>query len=207
MLLAASSLLLATARPPAGGGHVDPPLRLVLQIDGQQHRLLDGQEATLTIAGAEHKVRVAVAPTRLFDAAGVQFEFPRDTPLQFADTGAMQTWTLDGSDVVLTLHRQHGTRGPLAAAILSMQAEALGGATAAPAATTMDLGGTSHAAFATTLRLSSARLRLRAVDLEAGDASLTLVLQDSTGDDGNDSAECQRLLALLAKTFVVTAAK
>jgi len=207
LLLVAASLFAVTAAAPTATEHQDPPLRLTLRIDGQDHSLLDGQEVLLTIEGKQQKVKVMVAPTRRFDGAGVQFDFPRDMPLEFEHDDPMRTWTLDGTDVTVMLFALGLGRAEMAKTILDSQSAALGVEVAAPTATTLDLGGVAHAAFEVRVEIAGTTMHMLAADVRVGDGAVTLVVQDSLTDDGARSADCARMLDLLAKTWQVTAAK
>lgn len=207
LLLAVCCLLVTTPQDPELPRPDPPPLRLTLQIDGQEHALLDGQQVTLTIGGEERQVKVSVAPTRRFDAAGVQFEFPRDIPVGFETGEALDTWTLDGGDVTLMLFVQKVGRAALAGQILQNLAAAIASDAPPPSATTIVLGGRSHSALQTDLRTAGVQMHHLAADLDVAGTAVTIVVQDSVDGDGAPSADAREMLDLLARTWTVRGTK
>jgi hypothetical protein len=205
VLLAVMSLLVVHASPRLTTDDVDPPLRLVLRIDDQEHQLVDGQEAVLTLDGKQRKVKATVSATRCFDAAGVLFEFPRDMALSFDHDADLPTWRLAGGKVTLMLFTRKERDTGMAATILAGQAVRLGIDVDAPGSTTLNLGGVTHQAHELRLPLHGTNLHVVAADI-AG-TGVTVYVQDSMGDGQSTTADCQHLLDLLATTWKTTAPK
>jgi len=193
--------------PPAAKlADAEPPLCLSLHVDGTDHDLEDGREARLAIAGKDVRVRVVVKPTRRFDAAGVQFDFPRDMAFASSAEAGLETWTLDGDDCVIHVYRQAGAAdaGRFAERMLAQINAALN--ESAPKATPhrLDLGGTLHAGTRQHLTLAggSVQIELTAVGLDVEDGAVVVLVQETLGEGGSASAEGKRLRQLLARTFV-----
>ncbi|MEO6596643.1 MAG: hypothetical protein ABIP94_17990, partial [Planctomycetota bacterium] len=89
----------------------EPPLRVNLRIGEQTCALVDGQEATIEIAGQPTKVMVSVDASRRFDAdaAGVQFDYPRHMRFELdEDEDGSRDWTLDGLDCEIYVYQLRG---------------------------------------------------------------------------------------------------
>lgn len=192
--LAASCLFAVLALPRL---HRDPPPYLLeLELDGQRHALIDGTRVTLPIAGKQVAVKVSVAPVRRFDAAGVQFDFPRDMPFEYEHSEDEQIWTLDGTDVTLMVFAYRIVQPGLAARTLRAMVR-----DAESRDTELVLGGRGFAARTVDHLVAETMFRHVAVDLVHEDRSLMLMLQATLDDDGKPTAEYHAVLELLAKTF------
>jgi hypothetical protein len=198
--LAASCLVAVLAVPMVRED--PPPYLLELEVDGQRHALVDGKQVTLPIAGKELAVKVSVAPTRRFDAAGVQFEYPRDMPFEYEESEHRRTWTLDGNDVTLMLFAHRVLLPGLAATTLQSMVPG-----SQPGDIELVLGGRAVAASTVDRHAGGTTFRHVAVDLVLGERSLLLMLQASLADDGEPTAEFRTVLELLAKTFRLAEAK
>jgi len=180
----------------------EPPFRLVLQIDGQEHQLVAGREATIEIGGQQRKVVATVAATRQLDAAGVQFEFPRDMGFESKVDGNMHCWTLLSTKVIVQVF----TVKDLGIGIARSTLENLIGSNELAEATLV-LGGKSHPALAGEVRSKGNERRLLGADIEVGKGRVTILLQDMVDDDSKPNQDYARMLELLTKTFVVRESK
>ena len=82
MLIAAASLLAGFGAKGLADPS-EPPLQVVLTIDGVQQKLTTGEKASVNIAGKPRDVLVEVAPTRRLDAEGVAFDYPSSMGFEF----------------------------------------------------------------------------------------------------------------------------
>ncbi|MFY9344350.1 MAG: hypothetical protein WAT39_17795 [Planctomycetota bacterium] len=185
----------------------EPPLQLTVEVDGAPHTATDGQDLTFTIAGKPVKVKVTVAPTRRFRAAGVEFDFPRDMGFAHDADANLETWTLDGDDVTVMLYRfPTGEAAEMTQSTLVGMIESLDAKAKEPEPCTLALGGKEHAGLRSRVTIGeAATLDTIAVGIARGEGCLLLMVQDSLDDDGKRSAQCAAVLELLAKTFVLGA--
>ena len=184
----------------------EPPYRIVLQIDGNEHQLVAGQENTIEIGGQQRKVTATVAATKRFEAAGVQFEFPRDMAFATDDTDALKAWTLDGDDVVVHIHQVvAGDPAAIASTMVATMVEKLKAEAPGPEATEIILGGKPHSAVAVEARVHDGLLTLGilAFGVEAGGKPVVVLIQDSRDEPGKPGAERAKTLELLAKSFAL----
>ncbi len=180
----------------------EPPLRISIEIEGQELQLLDGERGALEIDGRRVAVRARVSPTRRFVGGGVSFEFPRAMSFEHEGDGAIDLWNLDGGDCVV--HVQANSGGDpqellgiyLAAARDAMHPEAED-----PAAIEIDLGGTLHPGLRLEVELAGHRQHFSGVALQVGQRPVLLILQDSAPRLRRPSPEARKLLELLASTF------
>src|SRR5262245_27559281 len=194
-----------TQEPPAPAAATgEPPLRLNVIVDGVEQAATDGQELTLAIGGKETRVKIVVGATRTFRAASVEFEFLRAMGWSHDASSELETWTLDGDDVTLILHRfRLGKAAEMAEDTLLGMLKSLDANAAAPETCTTKLGGKDHAGLRGRVKISASNIETTAIGIERARGCLLLMIQDSLGDDGKRSAECTAMLELLEKTFVL----
>jgi|GEM_PF-3162222 len=70
----------------------EPPLELVLELDGERHELVLGRPFDLQIGETLHQGRVSGRGSRAFDASGVRLRYPSDFVYEYDDE-------LEGLDV------------------------------------------------------------------------------------------------------------
>lgn len=184
---------------------VEPPLRLALRIDGKVHALVDGQQATIPIGGRPTTVVVAVEPMRRFDAAGIAFDYPRSMAFEFEQDAGLTSWTLDGNDTVVLVHRHDdGEAQVLARSMLSSVVGRFDDeAEVAPCE--LRLGGKLVAGFEATAVIGDTTIRWLTAGLTVAGHAVVLTVQDSL-DDGKQSAETKAVLELLDRTLVIAPA-
>jgi hypothetical protein len=171
-------------------------------------RRFDGQEIVITVAGKEVRAKASVHANRRFEGAGVRFDFPRDMAVGTEPGAAMSQWTLDGDDCVILVNAfDDGDAADLAADVLANTLRALDAKAAPATACTVSLGGKDHAALRGRARMAGTVIEVTSVWLVAGGKAVTLMLQDSLGDDGKATPEATRVLELLKTTFAVAAGK
>jgi hypothetical protein len=202
-LLVAAVLSVVHTLPAPFAEADQPPLQLDIAVDGVRHAAIDGEELTLTVAGKPTKVKVSVAATRRFRAAGVEFDFPRAMGFSHDASEGLEMWTLDGDDVTVMLHRfSIGEAGAMAKSTLVGMSESLGGKAKEPEPCMIVLGGKDHAGLRSRVTIgNTATLETIAIGIPRSEGCLLLLIQDSLGDDGKSSAQCTAMVELLAKTF------
>jgi hypothetical protein len=188
-------------------GFAEPPLRLTLHIDGAEHELIDGKEATFAVGGKELKVKAVVHPCRRFDAQGLAFDFPRDMAFEHEPEDEFESWTLDGNSCVLLIHAHQAG-----------EAEAMAAVTTQTTLTTIDkkakinkvevtLGGRKYQGVRGRATTLGTTLEYTGVGIMVGERPFVLMLQESLGDDGKGTAEGRTVLDLLARTLTIGKAK
>jgi hypothetical protein len=148
----------------------------------------------------------------MFAAGGVAFDSPRDMAFEFGDDGVLQIWTLEGSDLTVMVRRiKLGTADEFVAGTLTQMAanfaEALNDEPQTPEPCVVAVGGVDRPAQRVRFGIAEHPITTTAfgIDLGKGKGCVMVMLQDSCGADGAPSAEHEAFLALLAKSFAVTA--
>lgn len=182
-----------------------PPFRLTVTIDGVEHQLVDGVAKRIELGGKQVALKADVAPLRHFAAAGVEFDFPRDMAFEFESSTVLRSWTLEGSDVTVMMHAlAAGTAEDMIRGVLAGLAEIGGGAAAQPEQCTVRYEGADHPAKRAVVELGGTTIEDIVFGLDRDDAdSVVVVLQHNLGEDGERTAECQRLLELFERTLVI----
>lgn len=199
VLLSSLSTALVLRQDPA----TEPPLLVRVHLDGKEHILSDGGELVLDLGGKETKLKVAVEPLKQFQAAGVEFAFPRDMAFEY-DAEEPESWTLDGNNVVLHLHR-HKTGNPraMARSTLTSMLSMLDEDAKRPVRREVSLGGKKYDGLVGRVQVGPAVLQVTAVGLEIGEQTLVVMVQDNLDVD-QETAECKRIFELLDRTLKIT---
>jgi hypothetical protein len=202
--LLSTALVIPRLQQPAAN---EPPLRIELQIGAEKHAFVDGQEAELTIAGKPVKVKATVAATRRFEGGGIAFEFPRDMAFDHDQEDNLETWTLDGNDIVILVHRHsEGAAAAIAADTLASMLTALDPEAEKAKPCKLKLGGKEFDGVQGRVEMMDglAVMEVQAAGVRVGTGSVVLMVQRAIDDGSEASGELERVLDLLAKTFTIT---
>jgi hypothetical protein len=106
LLFSAAILSLAAALPLRAAEDVEPPINYTLKIGDQSTRLVPGTESEVKGNFTNPKVTLVPDEHRTFTYGGVTFSYPSNFAFEadFSEKG-LKSWTLDGSDCVIMLHR------------------------------------------------------------------------------------------------------
>jgi len=202
--LLSTALVIPRLQQPAAN---EPPLRIELQIGADKHAFVDGQEAELTIAGKPVKVKATVAATRRFEGGGIAFEFPRDMAFDHDEEDNLETWTLDGNDIVIHVHRHsEGAAAEIAAATLANMLTTLDPEAEKAKPCKLKLGGKEFDGVQGRVEVMDglAVMEVQAAGLRVGTGSVVVMVQRGIENGEEASGELERVLDLLAKTFTIT---
>lgn len=206
-----SLLLLAVAVPAAAWGgrlsapesSVEPPLRMVLNVDGTEHAMVDGKETEIEIKGQKVKAKANVLPVRTFEGAGIRFDFPRDMAWAHDPSEEAEIWTLDGDEFVIHVNA-YPSGDPLELAETTVKQIALTVDEAAapkPVRTEFQLGMLTCSAYSVDIGLAGFGMTLTAIALPMKGRPVVILLQRGTEEQDENKAETQQVLELLRTTF------
>ncbi len=206
-----SLLLLSLAIPAAAvggrlsgiGSSVEPPLRMVLTLDGAEHPMVDGKEAEIEVAGKKVRVKANVLPVRTFSGAGIRFDFPRDMAWAHDPGEGAENWTLDGDDFVIHVNAYpSGDPLELAEQTVRQFARMLEkGVEPKPVRSEFQLGMFTCSAHSVEVGLAGFGISLTAVALPVKERPVVILLQRSTEGEDENKAETRQVLELLRTTF------
>jgi hypothetical protein len=185
----------------------EPPLRVEVTVDDQVHLLTDGERKSIEHKKRTFDIGVRVADTRVFDAAGVRFEFPRAFRWAY-DGEDFDTYDVDGDDALLQIQVHEGLamaeEDPSAAGVMAEMLEALEARRPEVEETTIDLGGVSYPATRVSANFMGTTMDALATCIAVGETTVVVIVQeyeDASGRAWTD--ETERLLEMLASTFVI----
>ncbi|MCA8964293.1 MAG: hypothetical protein H6838_02555 [Planctomycetes bacterium] len=181
----------------------EPPYRLSVEIDGVVVQVVDGERGEVTIGDRKLPIRATVLPTRILDAKGVRFEFPRSMAFEVDSEEYLDHWALDGGDCTILLERFGGVDGPSAAELLESMTQQTGGVVEDPKPVALTLGKVKVKGVVGMLMIGSSGIQTTVVRLEAGGATYLLVLQDMLDEQGEMTQESKQVREILARTFEV----
>ena len=205
-----NKLLLASASLLAGFGAngladpSEPPLQVVLTIDGVQQKLTTGEQVSVNIAGKPRDVLVEVAPTRRLEAEGVAFDYPSSMGFEFEHDEEVQLkmWTLDGNDVTLILSQFSFETDGMARQMLESSLEALD-QEAELREIEVHFSGKKTSALQARVNVVGNAMEITAIALPIPGKSCILMIQDSLEDDGGHTQESSTVMQLLAETMKI----
>ncbi len=201
LLVAGTGLTTPAARLPDPGA--EPPLLLELTVGEQVIELVEGQPAAHELLGQEVTLRAEVRPTRRLQTPACSFDYPRHMAFEYerdADLG-LETWTLDGNDVVLMAQRfDVGSARFLARSILEATTQALG-AEPEIESTRQRCGGEQMPAFVARSAIAGVGFEQTAVAIDTSEGPVVLLLQVTAGEGDAPAAEAAQVKALLDSSF------
>jgi hypothetical protein len=206
-----SLLLLAVAVPTAAYGgrlsmkesSVEPPLRMVLTIDGTEHAMVDGKETEIEIKGQKVKAKANVLPVRTFEGAGIRFDFPRDMAWAHEPGEDAEIWTLDGDEFVIHVN-SYPAGDPLVLAeetVKGIAEKVDEGTDPKPVRTEFQLGMLTCSAYTVEIGLAGFGMSLTAIALPMKERPVVILLQRGSEDQDENKAETQQVMELLRTTF------
>lgn len=78
-----------------------PKSQIILEIDGQEYYLRDGQSLRLEGTFTNPTISVREADTRTFKTEDLQFDYPSHFAYEFEQDFGYRSWTLDGQNFVV----------------------------------------------------------------------------------------------------------
>lgn len=206
-----SLILLSLAVPAAAVGgrlsgiesSVEPPLRMVLSIDGTEHAVVDGKETELEVHGHKVKLKANVLPVRTFEGAGIRFDFPRDMAWAHEPGEDAEIWTLDGDEFVIHVNAYpSGDPLELAEETVKGIAETVDeAADPKPVRSEFQLGMLTCSAYSVEIGLAGFGMTLTAIALPMKERPVVILLQRGTESQDENKAETQQVMELLRTTF------
>lgn len=184
---------------------VEPPLRMVLTLDGTEFAMVDGKESEIEVNGQRVKAKANVLPVRTFEGAGIRFDFPRDMAWAHEPGEEAEIWTLDGDEFVIHVN-SYQSGDPLALAETTVKQIALTVDEAAepkPVHSEFQLGMLTCSAYTVEIGLAGFGMSLTAVALPMKERPVVILLQRGTEEQDENRAETQQVMELLRTTFRV----
>jgi hypothetical protein len=208
-MLAAAFGSFSTLAVVAAMQEAEPPLRVEVTIDDQVHLLVDGTKKSIEHKKRTFELGVRVADTRVFDAAGVRFEFPRAFRWSY-DPDDFVTYDVDGDDALLQIQVREGLEladgDPSARGVMTEMLELLEARRPEVEEATIDLGGVTYPATRVSANFMGTTMDALATCFAVGETAVVVIVQEFEDESGRAwTAETERMLAMLAATFEITA--
>lgn len=186
---------------------VEPPMLFTLEVGGSRHVIDIGKPLTLRTKEGETVVVLRVEDHRVFPYGGVRFHYPAHLAFEAdLEDPAAGIWTLGGNNVVLMVQRFPGRPDHEACRREIVRATALQLGIRRPQTkeTKTKLGGREIPGTHLDIAIGGTRLTMDLYSLALGGVSVVLLLQDALGDDGEHSAEWNRTVEMLSRSFELT---
>lgn len=185
----------------------EPPLELVLHVDGQTHNAQLDRPFRICVGDRDLNVKVTARPYRTFRAAGLEFQYPRHFAFE-ADRSnpAITIWTLDGNDAVIMVMKPTAQMQPdqlCDSAFDATRAELGAENTRETESSTRRLGGQPVSGKRLITSVGSVIIHQDFLVLRRGKSAVLLIIQDAP-EDGKGSEENRRVRELLDVSFRLT---
>ncbi|QDV07962.1 hypothetical protein Poly30_34980 [Planctomycetes bacterium Poly30] len=182
----------------------EPPTRFVLTIDGDTHSMIAGEPLELLMGDRKHTLSLEEADTRIVQAAGLRFEYPRMMSFEYEKDLFSKIWTLDGNDAVVMVFEF-----PIAPSVEEFTAEqvsaysSLGEVESSEIEIVLEGEAVEGTRLTVVADMFSLLVEIFPID---GDTSSKrwIVLQDSTDDVGSTSEEFDDIKAMIVETLTRT---
>ncbi len=202
-MLAVVAAIAVAVPMPRHNPQAEPAYRLSVEIDGVVVPLVDGERGEVTIGDRKLPIRATVLPTRILDAKGVRFEFPRAMAFEAELSNHYDHWSLDGGDCTILLDRFSGIDAPSPGDMLDSIAGHTAGGVKDQQPTEWTLGRLSAKGVVGTLTIAGTGIQNTVLRFEAAGATYLLVVQDTLDDQGQPTEESKRVRRILEQTFEV----
>ena len=182
----------------------EPPLELVLTIDGRDRDVSIGEDFEVEFGGRKHTCHLERKPTRQFDFHGVRLRYPSHFTFEYDDEDdGVEMFTLEGPETLVML--QFFADGLSAEALLELVVDSTVGEyedfDVERAESEIELGGTTYESQSLTVSLGELRFQQDFVAFGLPEATALLIFQGNLDDDGNYVSECQETFAMVAETL------
>lgn len=193
----------------AAAREAEPPLRIEVTIDDQVHLLTDGAKKSIEHKKRTFELGVRVAETRVFDAAGMRFEFPYDFRWSH-DPDGPATFMVEGESSHVQLFVNEGLElaesDPRGENFVVEMFEMMLAEGQEIDEARLELGGSSYPATRGSATFFGSTLDVFVTCLAVGETSVIVLVQEFDSESGRGlSDEAEALLALLAESFEITA--
>ena len=181
-----------------------PPARFVLSIDGAPHPMVAGEPLELLIGDQKHVLSLEEKDTRILQAAGLRFEYPRMMSFEYQKDTGSRIWTLHGNDSVVMVFKFPFATSPEDFIAEQISAySSLGEVGSSDAEITLE--GKTIKGKRLTVKAQKFTLFVELFPIDAADASQRwLALQDSCHDGGTINSEFLKVKSMLSATLTRT---
>lgn len=175
-----------------------------LIIDGVEHEIRVGEEARIVIAGNEHALKLRLATFRVFEKAGLSFQYPAAMYYAFDDSDPeVLVWSMDGDSVVIIV-QEYAEAVEVMDLVKSLAGEyVLMKAKVDVSDVTLKVKNELLSGKKILAKMGESTLQQEVYMFPVGAGRVALVLQDFPDDEGTNSAEFQKMRALIAETFSI----
>lgn len=197
-LLAAAPWLLPTTQEDA-----EPPLEIVLSIDGHEVEATVGHAFDVEIGDAKHSCLVTVAPTRLLDKSGVSFRYPSYFSYGFDDSEGVVLHTLEGPEtlVMLQFFGKQSEAEEMLEAVADSVAEELADYLVEQEELEREVGGGLYGVKHFVVDIAGSSFVQDYLAFESAAGATVLFFQGNLDEDGDLEPECARTWELIAATL------
>ena len=179
----------------------EPPLKYILELNGQAHELVLDKSVVLQGDYKNPRVVLRASAIRHFTYGNVSFEYPASFGWEAEIEGHNErTWTLSGNDFTIMYFILPEALS--ADSYVQGLAKRFGKGSTRLGDTEREFGGRRHIGKLLLVKLAGTTLRLEVYSLTAKAGSRLLVFQDSPPDDRTISKEAEEALAMLSSSFM-----
>ena len=173
-----------------------PLLKLDIEINGEKHRITDGDSLVLN----GNLIKIKTSDFITFDYAALTFDYPKHFAYEYEEDYGYKNWSLDGNDFVI-MYFQYDVNIELDMFINQMT-EQFGKENCKVSEKNIQLGNLTLKGKRIKVDMVGVKLTYDMYKVEADDSKTHFIaFQDSKNDNGSDSNEYTETLKIIEKTI------
>ena len=182
------------ATTPVSNEFTEPPLELVLHVEGQTHDVRLDQPLKIKVKEHDLNVMVSAKPYRTFRAAGLEFRYPRHFAFQVERSAPNVTiWSLDGNDTVVMVLKSRAPMNPneWRDSLIEATRSQFDPKDTRVSETALNLGGRAVSGRCLEFRVASTVIRQEYFALSRAEAPVLLSIQHPVEEDQESGSEVE----------------
>ena len=184
----------------------EPPLEILIKIDGNVHRLRSGEESQIRIGERDVSIAVDASDYRTLRVSDVSFRYPRHMAFEVdRDNAPVEVWTLDGNATVIMLLRYPKSFGDITEASVAGVEQEFGKKNVKRSSVTMELAGAKRRGIHVDARaFQTTRVSHDYFFLRGKSYNYLLAIQESRTQGEERTNETQHVVRLLQESLTLT---
>lgn len=189
---------------------IEPPMIFHLEIDGRKLPVELDKPVELPGKDGPVKATLRAERHREFVYGGMRFNYPRHMAFEADfETESLRSWTLDGNDAVVMIHRHLGNEDheQFRKDMVAEMVRQYGRGRSKSEATALELEGRKISGTKVTATIVESKLVQSVYSWKDGKDTVVLVFQDAPDEDEEATAEFRSFLKMFTGSFKFREAK
>jgi hypothetical protein len=184
-----------------------PSSKFELEVNGKTQTVEVDKPFDVTIAGQAVHMKLHELPFKIFDKAGIKFQYPSSFGWEMSDANPGVTiYTLSGNDnkFIISYYPKLMDDKTIAASTIGAMLKAYGAGNVQKSPVSVTLGKTKLDGQRLDVNLAGHRIVQDIYTFKTAGGTVGMIIQDSPKEDGEQSEEAKSTMEMVSKTFEVT---